>query len=68
MPVVDDDGKVLGVISEYDLLVRLGRQKSSKDDGMFPRIGMCEEFGGSVKDLWTRFFDLQARATLNPKS
>lgn len=30
------------------------------DDGMFPKIGRCEEFGGSVKDLWTRFFDLQA--------
>ena len=34
---------------------------ASLDDGMFPKIGRCEEFGGSVKDLWTRFFDLQDR-------
>lgn len=33
VPVVDDDGKVLGVISEYDLLVRLGRHKETQDDG-----------------------------------
>lgn len=59
IPVVDDDRKVLGVISEYDLLVRLGRHKETQD--MFPKIGSCEEFGGSVKDLWSRFFDLQDR-------
>ena len=59
--MVDDEGKVVGVISEYDLLVRLGRHKETQDDGMFPKIGRCEEFGGSVKDLWTRFFDLQER-------
>ena len=59
--MVDDDGKVLGVISEYNLLVGLGRRKETQDDGMFPKIGRCEEFGGSVKDLWKRFFDLQER-------
>ena len=31
--MVDDEGKVLGVISEYDLLVRLGRHKETQDDG-----------------------------------
>ena len=59
VPVVDDDDKVLGVISEVDLLVRLGHHR--QDDGMFPKIGRCDEFGGSVKDLWSRFFDLQDR-------
>ena len=65
VPVVDDDGVVVGVISEYDLLVRLGSQRAERqtmDDGMFPPIGRCDEFGGSVKDMWGRFLDLQARA------
>ena len=65
VPVVDDDGVVVGVISEYDLLVRLGSQRAERqtmDDGMFPPIGRCDEFGGSVKDMWGRFLDLQERA------
>mmetsp|Transcript_1401 Transcript_1401/g.3262 ORF Transcript_1401/g.3262 Transcript_1401/m.3262 type:complete len:309 (+) Transcript_1401:34-960(+) len=62
VPVVDDDNKVLGVISEFDLLVRLGRKSSDKvNDGMFPKIGRCDEFGGSVKDMWSRFMDIRDR-------
>jgi hypothetical protein len=48
--VLDDDERVVGVISEYDLMVRIGREgkkQSEKDDGMFPKIGRCDEFGGA---------------------
>ena len=50
VPVLDDDERVVGVISEYDLMVRIGREgkkQSEKDDGMFPKIGRCDEFGGA---------------------
>jgi hypothetical protein len=30
-----------------------------KEEGMFPRIGKCDEFGGSLSRMWTAFSDMQ---------
>ena len=30
-----------------------------KADGMFPKIGRCEEFGGSLSRMWTAFSEQQ---------
>jgi len=64
VPVVDDRGAVLGVVSEYDLMARVGKKevtKSVADDGMFPRVGRCDEFNGNVKEMWNQFHNLQER-------
>lgn len=64
VPVVDEDGHVLGVVSEYDLMARVGKKevtKSVADDGMFPRVGRCDEYNGNVKEMWSQFHNLQER-------
>ena len=64
VPVVDEKGVVLGVVSEYDLMARVGKKettRSVKDDGMFPRVGRCDEFNGNVKQMWNQFHNLQER-------
>ena len=46
--------------SGYDLLVLDSTPGHiDKADGMFPRIGRCEEFGGSLSRMWTAFSDQQ---------
>ena len=64
VPVVDGDRQVLGVVSEYDLMARVGKKevtKSVQDDGMFPRVGRCDEYNGNVKEMWSQFHNLQER-------
>jgi len=64
VPVVGEDMEVLGVVSEYDLMARVGKRettKAVKDDGMFPRVGRCDEFNGNVEDMWKQFHALQER-------
>jgi len=64
VPVVDESGQVLGVVSEYDLMARVGKKEKTKavvDDGMFPRVGRCDEFNGNVQEMWSKFHDLQDR-------
>lgn len=64
VPVVNASGEVLGVVSEYDLMARVGKKETTKsvaDDGMFPRVGRCDEFNGNVKEMWSQFHNLQER-------
>jgi hypothetical protein len=46
--------------SGYDLLVLDATPGHvDKEEGMFPRIGKCDEFGGSLSRMWTAFSDMQ---------
>ena len=46
--------------SGYDLLVLDATPGHiDKADGMFPRIGRCEEFGGSLSRMWNAFSEQQ---------
>jgi CBS-domain-containing membrane protein len=46
--------------SGYDLLVLDATPGHvDKADGMFPKIGRCEEFGGSLSRMWTAFSEQQ---------
>ena len=64
VPVVGEGTEVLGMVSERDLMARVGKRETTdavKDDGMFPRVGRCDEFNGNVEDMWKQFHALQER-------
>lgn len=63
VPVVGEGTEVLGMVSERDLMARVGKRaiEAVKDDGMFPRVGRCDEFNGNVEDMWKQFHALQER-------
>jgi CBS domain-containing protein len=46
--------------SGYDLLVLDATPGHvDKSEGLFPRVGKCDEFGGSLSRMWTAFSDMQ---------
>jgi hypothetical protein len=66
VPVVDDDGKVMGVCSGYDLLA-LDSTPGKLDKSFFPPVDTCiNEFGGDQKAMWSNF--KQLRKKLNAAS
>mmetsp|Transcript_12917 Transcript_12917/g.47238 ORF Transcript_12917/g.47238 Transcript_12917/m.47238 type:complete len:287 (-) Transcript_12917:1637-2497(-) len=64
MPVVDEEqgGQVVGMLSGYDLLA-LDATPGHLDnsDGMFPKLGRCDEFNGRKKDMWSYFLETQEK-------
>ena len=62
MPVVDENGAVVGSVSGYDLLALNSTPgKLDSSDGMFPKLGRCDEFNGRKKDMWSYFLETQER-------
>lgn len=61
IPVVDDSGEVVGVVSAYDILTLDSTPgQLDRSDGFFPRIGRCrEEFDGDEQAMWRFFFSLR---------
>jgi CBS domain-containing protein len=61
VPVVDDEGKVLGVCSGYDLLA-LDSTPGRLDKSCFPPVDTCiDEFGGDRKAMWSNFKQLRQK-------
>lgn len=60
VPVTDDDGQVLGVISGFDI-ISLDKSPGHIDrsDGLFPKLGSCETYGGDKKQMWKDFIELK---------
>jgi CBS domain-containing protein len=60
VPVTDKDGKLLGEVSGFDIIA-LDKTPGRVDttDGMFPKIGRCEEYNGDVGKMWGNFLELQ---------
>jgi len=60
VPVTDEDGKLLGEVSGFDIIA-LDKTPGRVDttDGMFPKIGRCEEYNGDVGKMWGNFLELQ---------
>ena len=60
LPVVGSSGEVLGMVSGYDLLVLDATPGHlDKTMGLFPPVGTCEQFGGSLSRMWDAFQDHQ---------
>ncbi|GMH35570.1 hypothetical protein BSKO_03438 [Bryopsis sp. KO-2023] len=71
LPVVDDDKKVVGVVSAYDVLaLDCTPGQLDKSDGFFPPVNRCiNEYDGDRNAMWREFLTLResiqkAQATL----
>jgi hypothetical protein len=59
VPVTSPEGKVLGVVSGYDLLA-LDCTPGKLDRSFFPPVNTCiNEFGGDRKMMWSNFKQLR---------
>ena len=60
IPVTDEDGMLLGEVSGFDIIA-LDTTPGHVDttDGMFPKIGRCEDYNGDVTKMWGNFLELQ---------
>jgi CBS domain-containing protein len=66
LPVVDSDGKIVGILSEYDIIARVGKEKEI-DSGIFldniPYSKNVESVNEdtSLNDILERFIQLKCR-------
>ena len=60
LPVADESGHVVGVISGYDLLLLESTPGHiDTSEGLFPPIGRCDEYGGKKELMWNSFNELR---------
>lgn len=60
LPVTDEDGHVLGVVSGFDIIaLDTSPGQIDTSDGMFPKLGRCEPYGGDKREMWKDFIELK---------
>eukprot|EP00959_Pyramimonas_sp_CCMP1952_P253587 5298249-Pyramimonas_sp.AAC.3 len=62
VPVTDDDGTVLGVISGFDIIALDNYGDSADADepcDLFPKIGNCDTYDGDKNKMWSDFMELK---------
>merc|ERR1711971_1013401 len=60
LPVADESGHVVGVISGYDLLLLESTPGHiDTSEGLFPPIGRGDEYGGKKELMWNSFNELR---------
>ncbi|KAK9824266.1 hypothetical protein WJX72_009066 [[Myrmecia] bisecta] len=63
MPVVDETGTVIGVVSGYDLLaVDITPGRLDDSDGFFPPVNRCQErYQGNRNLMWAEFNEMRKK-------
>lgn len=66
LPVVDGDGRMVGILSEYDIIAKVGKEKIIESDmfkKMVPFTKKVESVGEgtSLQDILDRFINLKCR-------
>lgn len=65
VPVVDEESRVLGVVSGYDIIcldASPGRVDMNDRAVMFPEIGRCEQYDGDKDKMWSEFKTIKEAA------
>lgn len=66
LPVVDADGKMIGILSEYDIIAQVGKEKHLeasmfKHKVPYTKIVESVDEGTSLQDILDRFIQLKCR-------